>query len=67
MNVNLGGDRLGAGNKQKVELRTYERSTHDYSSIWKSSMAPGTLVPFMSEVALPSDSWEIDLDCDIMT
>ena len=67
MDVTLGGDRLGAGNKQKVDLRTYERSTHDYSSIFKSSMASGTLVPFMSEIALPSDSWEIELDCDIMT
>ena len=36
MDVTLGGDRLGAGNKQKVELKTYERSTHDYSSIFKS-------------------------------
>lgn len=67
MDVTLGGDRLGTGGKNKVELKTYERSTHDYSSIWKSSMASGTLVPFMSEIALPSDSWEIDLDVDIMT
>ena len=67
MNVVLGGDRLGAGNKNNVELKTYERSTHDYSSIFKSSMSSGTLVPFMNEIALPGDSWEIDLDCDIMT
>ena len=25
----LGGDRLGAGKKMKVELHNYERSTHD--------------------------------------
>ena len=67
MEVTLGGDRLGAGQKNKVDLKTYERSTHDYSSIFKSSMSSGTLVPFMSEIALPSDSWEIDLDVDIMT
>lgn len=67
MDVVLGGDRLGAGNKNNIELKTYERSTHDYSSIFKSSMSSGTLVPFMNEIALPGDSWEIDLDCDIMT
>jgi hypothetical protein len=30
-------------------------------------MASGTLVPFMSEVALPGDSWDIDLNCDVKT
>jgi hypothetical protein len=30
-------------------------------------MASGTLVPFMSEVALPGDSFDIDLDCDVKT
>ena len=28
-------------------------------------MASGTLVPFMSEVGLPGDSFDIDLDCDV--
>jgi hypothetical protein len=30
-------------------------------------MASGTLVPFMSEVGLPGDSFDIDLDCDVKT
>ena len=30
-------------------------------------MASGTLVPFMSEVALPGDSFDIDLACDVKT
>jgi hypothetical protein len=30
-------------------------------------MAAGTLVPFMSELALPGDSWDIDLNCEVMT
>lgn len=65
--VTLGGDRLGAGNKQKVELHNYSRSTHDLSYIWRSTMSAGTLVPFMTEVALPGDSFDIDLNCNIMT
>lgn len=63
----LGGDRLGSGKKMQVELHGYERSTHDLSYIWRSTMSAGTLVPFMSEVALPGDSFDIDLDCDIKT
>ena len=67
MKTELGGDRLGSGNKQEISLKNYERSTHDLGYIWRSSMASGTLVPFMSEVALPGDSFDIDLDCDVKT
>jgi hypothetical protein len=67
MKTELGGDRLGSGNKQEISLRNYERSSHDLGYIWRSSMASGTLVPFMSEVALPGDSFDIDLDCDVKT
>lgn len=67
MKTQIGGDRLGSGNKQEVSLRNYERSSHDLGYIWRSSMASGTLVPFMSEVALPGDSFDIDLDCDVKT
>jgi hypothetical protein len=67
MKTQLGGDRLGSGNKQEISLRNYERSTHDLGYVWRSSMASGTLVPFMSEVGLPGDSFDIDLDCDVKT
>ena len=65
--VTLGGDRLGAGKKQQVELHSYERSTHDLSYVWRSSMAAGTLVPFINTVALPGDTFDIDLDVDVKT
>lgn len=65
--VTLGGERLGSGNKQKQYLRNYERSTHDLSYIWRSTMAAGTLVPFMKELALPGDTFDINLNCDILT
>ena len=51
----------------KAEMHNYERSTHDLGKIWRSTMASGTLVPFMSEVALPGDTWDIDLGCEILT
>ena len=67
MNVTLGGERLGSGNKQKIGMRNYERSTHDLSRVWKSSMSCGTLVPFMKEFALPGDTFDIDLFCEVLT
>lgn len=67
MKRTVGGQRLGSGNKMTVDLKTYERSTHDLSYIWRSTMAPGTLVPFMTELGLPGDTFDIELDCNIMT
>lgn len=63
----LGGGRLGAGKKMKVSLKNYERSTHDLSYIWRSSMSAGTLVPFMCEIGLPGDTFDIDLNVDVKT
>jgi hypothetical protein len=67
MKTEIGGDRLGSGNKQEVSLKNYSRSTHDLGYTWRSSMSAGTLVPFMSEVGLPGDSFDIDLDVDVKT
>lgn len=58
---NLGGDRLGSGSKNNIELHKYHRSTHDLSRAWRSSMNVGTLVPFLVEPALPGDTWSINL------
>lgn len=67
MKRELGGKRLGSGNKMTVDLKTYNRSTHDLGYIWRSTMAAGTLIPFINEVALPGDTFDIDLDADIKT
>ena len=67
MKVTLGGDRLGSGKKQQVELHGFGRSTHDLGYIWRSTMSSGTLVPFLSLVALPGDTFDINLDCVIKT
>lgn len=63
----LGGDRLGAGKKMKVAMHNYERSTHDLGYIWRSTMAAGTLVPFIKEIALPGDTFDINLNADVKT
>lgn len=65
--VSLGGDRLGSGAKMDVTLHGYERSTHDLGYIWRSSVAPGTLVPFMKLLCLPGDTFDIKLNADVKT
>lgn len=63
----VGKNTLGGGKKMKVDLKTYNRSTHDLSYIWRSSMAAGTLVPFCKILMTPGDTMEIDLTHQIMT
>lgn len=67
MKVNIGKNTLGDSDKMSVSLKEYGRSTHNLSSAWRSPMGVGTLVPFMKLIGLPGDTFEIDLDTQIMT
>lgn len=67
MKKTIGGDRLGAGNKMTVDLRTYSRSSHDQGFLFRTTMAPGTLVPIQTEVGLPGTTFDIDLRASVMT
>ena len=67
MQVNIGKNTLGDNNKMSVSLREYGRSTHDLSYAWRSPMGVGTLVPFMKILALPGDTFDIDLDTKVLT
>ncbi len=67
MKTTIGGDRLGSGSRSVTETTHYNRSTHDLSYLWRSSAAAGTLIPFMNQPALPGDTWDIDLNCQVMT
>lgn len=64
---NIGKNTLGDNSKMNVDLRTYNRSTHNLSHAWRSTMGVGTLVPCLKEVALPGDTWDIELDSKILT
>lgn len=58
----LGGDRLGSGNKMHIDLKTYNRSTHDLSRAWRSTMTVGTLVPCAKILGLPGDTFTINIE-----
>ena len=63
----IGKNTLGGGKKMQVDMRTYNRSTHDLSYVWRNTQSPGTLVPFICELALPGDIHEIQLSANVLT
>lgn len=63
----LGGDRLGSGNRQKIELHNYYRSNHNLSCTRISSMAPGVLYPMYTNIGLTGDTFDIDLNAFVRT
>ena len=63
----IGKNTLGGGNSMQVDLKTYNRSTHNLSSAWRSSMGVGTLVPCLKLIGLPGDTFDIDIDTKVMT
>lgn len=66
-NVTIGGERLGSGNKMKAAMHNYERSTHDLSRVWRSSMACGVLTPSFVELMENGDDFSINIDTLIRT
>lgn len=65
--VTLGGDKLGSGNEMKVHMHGFERSTHNLNTVLRTTMSAGTLVPIFNIVALPNDSFDIDMDVFMQT
>ena len=63
----IGKNTLGGGNSMHVDLKTYNRSTHNLSYAWRSSMGVGTLVPCLKVVGLPGDTFNIDIDTKVLT
>lgn len=63
----IGKNTLGGGKKMTVDLKTYNRSTHDLSYAWRSSMGVGTLVPCMKILGLPGDTFDINIDNKVLT
>ena len=68
MEITLGGERLGSGNKQKTYIDdNYQMSSFNLEQDWKSSMAPGVLYPFLKLIGTNHGTFDIDLDSFIRT
>lgn len=64
---NIGKNTIGDNNKMSVSMRKYQRSTHDLSYAWRNTQTVGTLVPFMCEIGLPGDTWELHTEASVLT
>lgn len=60
MQVTLGGDRIGSGNKMKVRMRNFERSSHDISTVTRTSMAAGVITPVFCDIATIGTTYEFN-------
>lgn len=67
MRKTIGKNTLGDSKKMGINLRDYGRSTHNLSYVWRNTQAPGTLVPFMKILAMPGDTFDIDIESHILT
>lgn len=57
----IGKNTIGDNDKMKVRLKNYEMSTHDISTVFRSSMASGVLTPCLKLVAQKGDIFDIQM------
>lgn len=67
MKVSIGKNTLGGGKKMMTRLNNYNRSTHDLSSVCRTSAAVGTLIPTLYQLILPGDTFPIQTRCHTLT
>lgn len=63
----FGKNTLGSGGKMEFHTREFNRSTHNLSEIFRSTMSAGTLVPFLVLPSMPGDTIDIELNADVRT
>ena len=64
---NIGKNTIGDNNKMSVSLHNYNMSTHDLSTIVRNTQSPGTLVPNLCLVGQKGDTFDIDVDANVLT
>lgn len=67
MKVAIGKNTLGGGKKMMTRLNNYNRSTHDLSSVCRTSATVGTLIPTLYHLVLPGDTFPIQTRCHTLT
>lgn len=67
MEVELGGKRLGNGQKMTVEIEGFGKSNHNLSKVIKTTMSPGTLIPIYKKLTTPGDDGTIKIRAKIQT
>lgn len=64
---NIGKNTIGDNDKMKVYMHDYNMSTHDLSTITRTSISPATLVPTMKLLVQKGDIIDIDIESNVLT
>ena len=64
---NIGKNTIGDNKKMKVYMHDYNMSTHDLSTITRTSISPGVLVPTMKLLVQKGDTIDIDIESNVLT
>lgn len=64
---NIGKNTIGDNEKMKVYMHDYNMSTHDLSTITRTSISPGVLVPTMKLLVQKGDVIDIDIESNVLT
>lgn len=67
MKVTVGGNRVGSGKKMQTSINNYNRSTHNLSETYATTMGSGILYPCLCKPAMRGDSFDIDINADCRT
>ena len=64
---NIGKNTIGDNKKMEVDLKTYNRSTHNLSTVVRNTQSVGTLVPTCTLVMQKDDTFEINIESNVLT
>ena len=64
---NIGKNTIGDNKKMEVDLKTYNRSTHNLSTVIRNTQSPGTLVPTCTILMQKDDTFEINIESSVLT
>lgn len=64
---NIGKNTIGDNKKMEVDLKTYNRSTHNLSTVIRNTQSVGTLVPTCTIVMQKDDTFEINIESSVLT
>lgn len=63
----IGKNTIGDNRKMEVDLKTYNRSTHNLSTVVRNTQSVGTLVPTLTAVMQKDDTFDIDIESSVLT
>lgn len=63
----IGKNTIGDNKKMEVDLKTYNRSTHNLSTVVRNTQSVGTLVPTLTIPMQKDDTFDINIDSSVLT